>query len=98
VDLPDPQRADLTVNPWWSWILTILGLSGMWLAGRKIRAGWLLGVAGQMVWAAYAVATEQWGFLVAAAGFTWVYTCNWCRWGRRRKPVEAQASWGVSCH
>lgn len=76
----------------WSWMLAAVGILGIWLAGRKQRAGWLVGVAAQLLWIAYAITTRQWGFLVTAFAYGAVYIRNWLRWGREaRTPAPASA-------
>ena len=71
------------MNPGWSYILTAIGVFGLWLAGRKDWRGWLVGLTAQGVWLAYAVATQQWGFIVSAFAYGWVYALN--IWRMRRK-------------
>ena len=34
----------------WSWALTMFGLTGMWLAGRKVWWTWFVSLTGQVVW------------------------------------------------
>ena len=70
------------MNPGWSYILTAIGVFGLWLAGRKDWRGWLVGLSAQGVWLAYAVATRQWGFVVSAFAYGWVYALN--IWRMRR--------------
>ena len=41
------------MNPGWSYILTAIGVFGLWLAGRKDWRGWLVGLSAQGVWLAY---------------------------------------------
>ena len=71
------------MNPGWSYILTAIGVFGLWLAGRKDWRGWLVGLSAQGVWLAYAVATQQWGFIVSAFAYGWVYALNIWRMRRR---------------
>lgn len=66
----------------WSWILTAGGVFGLWLAGRRNVWGWAVGLAMQVLWVAYAVATVQWGFIVSALAYGTVYARNWIRWRR----------------
>lgn len=65
---------------WWSYLLAAGGIAGIWLAGRKDPRGWLLGLAMQALWAAYAVVTGQYGFIVTAVGYGLVYGRNWLAW------------------
>lgn len=65
---------------WWSYLLAAGGIAGIWLAGRKDPRGWLLGLLMQVLWAAYAIVTGQYGFLVTAVGYGLVYGRNWLAW------------------
>lgn len=71
----------------WSWILTAGGVFGLWLAGRRNVWGWAVGLAMQVLWVAYAVATTQWGFIVSAVAYGTVYGRNWIRWRREASRV-----------
>jgi hypothetical protein len=66
------------VNPFWSYLLTAVGIFGLWLAGRaSTRAGgWAVGIGAQTLWIAYAVSTEQWGFIASALLYGSVYIRN----------------------
>ena len=62
---------------WWSWILTIGGCLGLWAAGSGRRWGWGVCLATQALWLAYAVATDQGGFIIGAIVYGAVYLRNW---------------------
>ena len=34
----------------WSWLLTIVGLTCFWLAGKRVWWCWYIGLAGQVAW------------------------------------------------
>lgn len=70
---------------WWSWILTAVGVTGLYFAGRKRSVGWAIGLAAQGLWVAYAISTEQWGFLVSAFAYGWVYAKNFIAWRREAR-------------
>lgn len=70
---------------WWSWILTAGGVIGLYLAGQKRAIGWAVGLAMQVLWVAYAIATDQLGFLVSAGAYGSVYTRNLVRWRREER-------------
>jgi nicotinamide riboside transporter PnuC len=78
------------VNQLWSWALAAVGITGIWLAGRNNKAGWLIGLGAQLLWLAYAIATRQWGFIVTAIAYGAVYARNWWRW-REAERREAEA-------
>lgn len=70
------------VDQWWSWILSIIGLAGFFLAGKKVWWCWYVNIANQVLWTVYALVTEQWGFLAATAAYTFVFTKNAISWTR----------------
>ena len=69
-------------SQWWSWALTVVGLTCFWLAGRKVWWAWFVGIAGQSLWLAYSIVTGQLGFLVGVGAYTAVYVRNQIRWTR----------------
>lgn len=67
-------------DQWWSWALTLVGITCFFLAGRKVWWAWYVGLAGQLIWLLYALLTRQWGFLVGVVLYTIVYSNNAYRW------------------
>jgi hypothetical protein len=47
----------------WPWLLTGLQVFSLWAAGRRHWWAWLLGGSVQLPWIAYAVMTDQVGFI-----------------------------------
>ncbi len=68
------------VPQWWSWLLTAVGVFGLWTAGSKKSWGWLVGLGAQVLWIAYGLSTRQYGFLVSALAYGSVYTRNYMAW------------------
>ena len=68
------------MNQWWSWGLTAIGVFGLYLAGKKFAFGWAVGIVAQLLWFAYAIVTEQWGFLVSSFAYGFVYIKNFRSW------------------
>jgi hypothetical protein len=66
----------------WSYLLALVGILGIWLAGRRSAAGWAVGVAAQVLWIAYAIATSQYGFVISALAYGGIYARNWWKWTR----------------
>ena len=60
----------------WSWLLTAVGVFGLYLAGKRIWWAWLIGLSAQVLWIIYAVATNQYGFIVGAIAYGSVYARN----------------------
>lgn len=76
------------MTPYWSWILTAVGVTGLYLAGRKVWWAWFIGLGAQALWIAYALATKQYGFIVAALAYGWVYAVNGRKWVMERQIKE----------
>ena len=83
---------------WWSWILTAVGLTGFFLAGRRVWWSWYINLACQGLWLAYALVTGQYGFIVAAAAYSIVFTQNAVKWTREHRAHGSadSSSGGVS--
>lgn len=65
---------------WWSWVLMAFGVTGLYLAGKKIWWAWLIGLFAQVLWLGYGLATKQYGFIVSALAYAWVYAKNAYKW------------------
>lgn len=70
---------------WWSWLLTAVGVTGLWLAGSRKGVGWAIGVGAQVLWISYALATMQLGFLASALVYGSVYARNMIKWKREKE-------------
>jgi hypothetical protein len=66
---------------WWvSWALSILGVIGIYLTGRKKWYGFAVGIANECAWVFYAVSTKQWGFIFGSTIYISVYSLNINKW------------------
>lgn len=65
---------------WWSYLLTAIGVTGLWAAGSKKSWGWAVGLGAQVLWITYAINTEQWGFILSAFAYGSVYIRNIRAW------------------
>lgn len=56
------------------WVLSLFGLSCFYFVqnGQKVF-GWGIGMFNQLLWATYAIATKQWGFLVMVPFYFGMY-------------------------
>lgn len=68
------------VNPMWSVALTTIGVTGLFLVTRKLRLGFAVGIAVQVLWIFYAIVTRQWGFIASALAYGTVNALGWWRW------------------
>lgn len=85
---------EAVITEWWSWVLTAVGVAGLYVARRGVWWSWLIGLAAQGLWVAYALATGQPGFLLSALAYGTVYAGNALAWRRRdreRDEVSAPA-------
>jgi hypothetical protein len=63
-------------------ILSAVTIIAMWLAGRKDRRAWSLGLANQVLWLVFIWHTESWGLLGLTVALTWIYSQNYRRWSQ----------------
>jgi hypothetical protein len=66
----------------WSWILAVLGITGIFLVGRKTIWGWLVLCANEILWVTYAIVTKQYGFIAMAIAYVLVYLKSYIHWKR----------------
>lgn len=79
----------------WSYLLTAIGVFGLYIASKKYAWGFLVGLGAQVLWVAYALATEQHGFLISAGLYGWMYARNFKAWRTpKTAPLTAAAQTG----
>lgn len=66
-----------------SYVLTAFGITCFYLAGKKIWWSWYIGIIGQFVWFAYALITDQWGFIIGSLFYTAIYINNSIKWTKQ---------------
>lgn len=64
----------------WSWILAIIGVTGIYFVGKKTIWGWVVLGVNEVLWIIYAVTTKQYGFIVAAIAYGIVYVKSFIQW------------------
>jgi len=64
------------------WLLSVNTVALTFLVGRKSTLGWMLGVAGQLVWALFIITRSEWGLVPMWVGLTTAYTWNLIKWRR----------------
>jgi hypothetical protein len=85
------------VNQIWSYVLGVIGVFGFILAGRRIWWSWYVNIACQFLWFAYAIVTNQLGFLLSSVVYFVVFIGNARKWTKdhiREKKVEDGYSQG----
>jgi len=73
---------------YWSYLLAAIGVTGIFLVGRKTIWGWLILCVNECIWIAYALATKQYGFIIMALAYAAVYVKSYIGW--RRDEVQVQ--------
>lgn len=66
----------------WSWVLACIGIAGIFLVGRKTIWGWLILCVNECLWIAYALSTDQYGFIFMAVAYAAVYIKSFIHWKR----------------
>jgi hypothetical protein len=70
------------MGQWWSWGLTIIGLSSCFLIGSRRKEGWLLATFVNIPWVVYAIISRQWGFIVSATVYIFLDLRNFVNWSK----------------
>jgi len=68
------------MGEYWSWLLAVLGVSGMYFVGKKTVWGWLVLLANEVIWVVYALMTQQYGFIMMAVAYAIVYIQSYIAW------------------
>jgi hypothetical protein len=63
-----------------SWVVTLVGLFGFWLAGRKVWWAWYVNIANQLAWVAFALVTDYYAFLLGTVFYLVVFIRNAYLW------------------
>jgi hypothetical protein len=79
------------VNPWWSWALTGIGLTCLYLMSTGRAWPWLAACFAQSAWITYGFVTHQFGFVVSGCAYAVVQLVGW-RKARRRTRTAAVTS------
>lgn len=72
----------------WSWGLASIGVFGLFLTTRKLKAGFAVGVGVQVLWIAYAVASHQYGFIASALAYGAVNALGLARWTKDERKLK----------
>jgi hypothetical protein len=76
----------------WSWILAAIGVTGIFLVGRKTIWGWLVLCVNEVLWIAYALATDQYGFIAMALAYAAIYIKSYIHWRNDDAISEAKSA------
>jgi hypothetical protein len=73
----------------WDYILSLAGVAGFVLAGKKIWWAWYINIAAQFIWLAYALVTKQYGFLIGTVVYFIVFIKNAHDWTKEHRKQVA---------
>jgi hypothetical protein len=68
----------------WSWILAVIGVAGIYFVGRKTIWGWLVLLFNEALWITYALITDQYGFIFSALAYAIVYIRSYIHWSKEK--------------
>lgn len=71
------------------WVVTIVGVIGFRLAGKKVWWAWYVNILNQILWAIFAITTQQWGFLLGIPLYMYVFVKNAYEWTKERNASRA---------
>jgi len=75
----------------WSYVLAAIGVTGIFFVGRKTIWGWFVLLFNEVLWIAYALITNQYGFILSAIAYAIVYIKSYALWRRediKAKPID----------
>ena len=73
----------------WSFVLASLGLLSLYLTGKKMKSGWVVGLANSFLWIVYGISSKQYGFIVSAFVFIAVQLNNYINWSEQERILNA---------
>ena len=76
---------------YWSYILAVIGVAGIYFVGRKTIWGWWVLLFNEVLWIAYALITNQYGFILSAIAYAIVYIKSYMLWRQedpKSKPID----------
>ncbi len=68
------------MTEYWSWLLAVVGVCGIYFVGKKTIWGWLVLLVNECLWIGYAIATQQYGFIFMAVAYASVYLKSYFAW------------------
>jgi len=71
----------------WSYLLAGLGILSIYLTGRKLKSGWVVGLINSALWIAYGLTSGQYGFVISALVFIGVQLKNYLNWAEEERRI-----------
>lgn len=70
------------------WICSTLTIWMTHLQGKKSSTSWLVGLANQVLWLAFAIGTRTWGLILLNIFLWYLYARNYIQWRRDERTPE----------
>lgn len=67
-----------------SYILSAVSLTSLWLMGNKNKLGIVVGLVGQILWLTYALMLKQYGLIIGVVAYTIIHVRNLIKWAREK--------------
>lgn len=67
------------------WILSFNTISVQWLAGNEYKHTWTIALLNQVLWFAWMIASESWGFFPMNLVLTFIFARNFFKWRKEGK-------------
>ncbi|UQS94746.1 PnuC-like nicotinamide riboside transporter [Arthrobacter phage Argan] len=71
-----------------SWVVGIIGITGFFLAGKRVWWCWYLNIFCQIMWVWYAFVSNTPAFFVTAGFYTVVFSINAWKWTKEHLTVK----------
>jgi nicotinamide riboside transporter PnuC len=71
----------------WSYVLAGLGILSIYLTGKKLKSGWVVGLINSALWITYGLTSEQYGFVISALVFIGVQLKNYLNWAEEERRI-----------
>lgn len=70
---------------YWSYLLAVVGITGIFFVGKKTAWGWIILFVNECLWITYALLSKQYGFLIMAIAYMIVYIKSYFSWTSESK-------------
>ena len=74
------------------YILSVVTIWTMWMAGNKSPVAWIVGLLNQILWVIWILATHSYGLLPMTGAICFVYARNYLRWSNAEGTAGAPTS------
>ena len=70
------------------WIMSLITITTLWLAGDKKLLAWKLGLFNQILWSLFIYDTGQYGLIPMTIAVTFVYIRNYIKFKRMMNDIK----------